>query len=430
MKRKLATIQKLPINGLMFSAFIAIGILAYARPGRFINELFILISIIMLLDGIYFLLVIPHLKVTIDAPKMVEKNESFALKIDITNKAYLPSSYIYIKPKEGKRSVLEKTQVIGLMLGAREHIEQEVYYKAQLCGQEEMMLEEVRMRSFIGFFKKCMTFNLCATVQVLPEIRHLEYMQHFDTFLAQLSISKGRQSKQEDHDNIGDEIGYELRPYVEGDSQRLIHWKIAALRDEYLVRQREGHKDPKRELFFILSPFVCWESNNEEAVLHDKMITSFVSLVAYYLNKGQKVRVAYYKDKAWQYIKIRDSRYIHVLQETLSEYTGLGIGKTFNQCGIMRSLFQLIKERGGVRVLVSSYWKQDIEEYILKNKFQTENVSIIWTGDKAPDTLSQDSQFPFWHMTDEYGLIWCAGEELEAAKGIDEMYSAREEVDE
>lgn len=421
MRRRLRITKNLPINGFMFSAFIAIGMIAYMKPGRFINELFMLVSIILLFDGTYFFLVTSHLKVKINSPRMVEKNERFFLKVYITNKAYLPSSYVYIKARDGVRVALEKKQIIGVMPRARECIEQEIYYKAQLCGQEEVMLEEVSMRSFIGFFRKTNTLNLCTTIQVLPEIRHLEYMQHFDTFLALINTSGGKQSEQEDSESIGDEVGYELRPYMDGDSQRLIHWKIAAFKDEYLVREREGSKEQKGELFFILSPFVCWESSEEEAVLQDKMLTTFVSLVAHYLNQGQKVRVAYYKDKAWQYKKIRDVRYIHILQEILSDYEGLKVEETINQRGIIKSLFKLTKKRGGIKVPISSYWRKDMEEYILKNKFQTGTAPIIWTGSSVPDTLSQTSQFPFWHMTDEYGLVLGAEERLEVMKSIDEM---------
>ena len=416
MKRKLKIAKKLPINGLMFSFFIVIGILAYAKPGRFINELFILISIILLFDGFYFFLMIPHLKVKIYVPERVEKNESFPLKIYITNKAYMPSPYIYIRVKEGKRVILENDQEMGLMLGIRKDAEQEVYCNARLCGKEEVVLEEVRLQSFIGFFRKHVTLNLSATVQVLPEIRHLEYMQHFNAFLTQLNTSEGKQSEQEDRENTGDEVGYELRQYREGDSQRLIHWKIAAFKGEYLVRQREGSKEKKRELFFILSPFVCLESNEEEAILQDKMITTFVSLVAHYLNEGQKVRVAYYKDKEWQYIKIRDARYIHILQEGLSDYMGLEVLETPNQRSIIRELFKLTNKRSGIKILISSYWEKDMEEYILKNKFQTEPVPIIWTGSRSLANLPQALQFPFWHMTDEYGLVLCQEKKLENSK--------------
>lgn len=421
MKRKLKIRYKLPINHLMFSVFIAIGILAYANPGWIINEIFILLSIILLCDGIYFFLVIPHLKVEIYAPKIVEKYQIFSVKIHITNQAYVSSPYLYINPREGKRVALERVQSIGIMLGMRDSMEQEIYYKAQLCGREEIRIEEVGMRSFMGFFKKTSILNLQTTIQVLPEIRHLNYMQHFTSFLEQLTTSEGKQSEQGDREREGEEVGYELRPYMNGDSQRLIHWKLAAFRDEYLVRQREGSKEQKKELFLILSPFISGENNEDEASIQDKSITTFVSLVAYYLNEGQKVRVAYYKEKDWQYMKLRDSRYIHNLQEALSDYTGVKVEQTINQRGIIKNLFRLTRKRGGIKVMISSYWKKDMEDYILRNKFQTRTVPIIWTGSRLPITLSQVSRFPIWHMTDEYGLVLASDEKFEPIKDIDEI---------
>lgn len=421
MKRRLKIAYKLPINHLMFSVFIAIGILAYAKPGWLINEIFILLSIILLCDGIYFFLVIPHLKVEISAPKIVEKYQSFPVKIHIANQAYVSSPYLYINPREGKRVTLERIQAIGIMLGMRERMEQEIYYKAQLCGLEEIRIEEVRMRSFMGFFKKTSILNLQITIQVLPEIRHLNYMQHFTSFLVQLTTSEGKQGEQGDRENIGEEVGYELKPYIDGDSQKLIHWKIAALRDEYLVRQREGSKEQKKELFLILSPFIGGKNNGDEASLQDKSVTTFVSLVAYYLNQGQKVRVAYYKEKDWHYMKLREPRYIHDLQEALSDYIGVKVEQTINQRGIIKNLFRLTKKRGGIKVIISSYWKKDMEDYVLRNKFKTRIIPIIWTGSSLPITLSQDSRFPIWHMTDEYGLVLASNPKLEHIRDIDKI---------
>ena len=421
MKRILKSTKKIPINSLMLLAFIGIGILAYAKPGYFINQLFVLLSIMLLFDGLYFFIVISHLKIKIDAPKMVAKNESFPLKIYIINKAYMLSPYIYIRVSEGKRVDLETAQVIGLILGIRENVEQEVFYNAQLCGSEEIVLEEVRMQSFIGFFRKTIILNLSVTIQVLPEIRHLEYMQHFDAYLAQLSTSEGKQNGQENHESVGDEVGYELRPYMDGDSQRLIHWKIAALREEYLVRKREGSKERKRELVFILSPFVSLKYDEEEEILQDKLVTTFVSLVSHYMNEGQKVSVAYYKEKAWQYIKIRDARYIYILQEALSDYIGLKIEETLNQRSIIKSLFKLTNKRSGIKMLITTYWEKDMEEYILKNKLQTGTTSIIWAGSSVPADMLQNSLFPFWHMTDQYGFVLGAEEKLEGLENIEEL---------
>lgn len=421
MRKGLRLLKKLPFNSLMFLVFITIGIIAYMKPGRFINELFIIISIILALDGIYFFLLTPYLKVRIYTLKTIQKNERFTFKIDIINTAHLPSPYIYIKPKEGIRAILEKKQTMVVMLEAKKYREQDIYCKAQFCGKEEAVLDEVSMRSFIGFFRRSITLNVSTTIKILPEIRHLEYMQYFNAFLTLLNIGGEKQNEQGDSDTIGDEVGYELSPYVEGDSQRLIHWKIAAFRDEYLVRQREGRKEQRRELFFILSPFIEWQSNDEEAVIQDKIVTTLMSLVAYYLNEGQKVRVTYYKDKGWRYVKIREPKDIYFLQEILSDYEGIRLEQGFDQCGIIKSLLKLTEKKIGIKVIISSYWEEGLEKCVLESKFQTRMIPIIWTCSDTPDHLTQKSLFPFWHMTDDYRLVLCTEEKLEMVRVIDEM---------
>lgn len=422
MKRGLRLIKKLPFNSLMFLVFIGIGTVAYIRPSRFINQLFIMMSITLLLDGIYFFLVIRYLKVNVHAPKTIQKDERFTLKIDMINRAPLPSPYIYIKPKDGIRFTLEKKQALMIMLEARQFKAQELPCNAQFYGKEQVVLEEVSMRSFIGFFRKSLTQNISTTIKILPTIKHLEYMQHFNDFLMRLNRQEDKQNEQANNESIGDEIGYELSPYIEGDSQRLIHWKIVASRDEYLVRQREEKKEWERDLFFILNPLMQYQSNDEQVVIQDKIVTTLISLVAYYINQGQKVKVTYYKHRKWEYIKIRETKDIYFLQDTLSDYEGLRVERQSNVHEMIKGLLKLTQKKSGYKLIISSYWEENLEKYILENRFQTKEIPMIWTGGAVPNYLVHKVAFSIWHMTDHYELVLCTEEKLGRIEAIDGMY--------
>lgn len=422
MKKGLQLIKKLPINSIMFLVFIGIGIVAYIRPGRFINELFIIMNITLFLDGIYFFILIRYLKINVYVPKIIQKDERFILKIDIMNRAPVSSPYIYIKPKDGMRVSLEKKQALMTMLEAKQSKEQELLCNAKFYGKEQVVLEEVSMHSFIGFFRKSLTQSIFTTIKILPTIRHLDYMQHFDDFLILSNRQESRQNEEVNDESIKDEIGYELSPYIEGDSQRLIHWKIVASRDEYLVRQREEKKEWKRGLFFVLNPLIQCDSKNEEIIIQDKIVTTLLSLVAYYIDESQKIEVIYYKDKKWQYIKIKETKDIYCLKDILSDYEGIRVEEQSNVHEIVKQLLKFIQKKSGYKIIVSSYWEEDLEHYILKKYVAIRKMPIIWTGRTVPNDLVQKASSSIWHMTDHYELILCTQEKLERIKVIDGMY--------
>lgn len=413
--------KRLPLNGLMFLLFMGIGIIAYIKPGRFINELFIVLSIILIIDGMYFFSVLSYLDVSIYIPKVIQKGEKFILEINITNKSFLPSPYIYVKPKDNLRIKLEEKQARVILLGANRYKKQYILCNPLFYGKEQMELEEVSIRSFIGFFRKSVSKNIFTTIKILPAVKQLEYIQCFDAFLTSLNIEKDKQDTQGGHRTLGDEVGYQLSPYVEGDSQRLIHWKIVASRGEYLVRQREERKEQKRGLFFILNPFIKCQNSNEEVIIQDKIVTSLISLVAYYLGQDEKIRVAYFKNKKWQHVVLRESKEIYTLQDILSNYEGMKVEQDFNNYEIIKGILKIAHKESENKMLMSSYWEEDLEKYILESQLQELMLPIICTHSNSINYLTNKSSVSIWYMTDEYGLVFCSEEKLEEIKAIDEI---------
>lgn len=411
--------KKNPFNTLMFIGFITIGIVAYIKPDRFINRLFIMLTITLVLDAVYFLLLIPFLKITTSTSKIIQKNERFTLKIHIINKAPLPSPYIYIKPKDAIRVTLEKKQALMIMLEGKQEIERELSYNARFYGNEQIVFEQILIRSFIGFFRKSVAQDIITPIKILPNIRQIEYIQHFDDFLLSLSRQEDKQKCKLNNESIEDEIGYELSPYIEGDNQRLIHWKIAAARDEYLVRQREEKKEWKRELVFILNPLVQYQSSNEQVIIQDKMITSVISLVDHYINQGQKVKVIYYKDEKWRHIKITETKAMYFLKDVLSDYEGIKVEECTNVQKMIKELLEFTQRGEGYKFIISSYWDKQLEEYIIKNYIIKKSISIIWTHSAISDNINHKLFSSIWYITDHYELVLCTEENLNGKEVID-----------
>ena len=392
----------LPVNPFLFISYCVLAFYAYANTNRRINNLFMLLTILIVMDGIYFFICIRQIEIKLTLDEMTQKSQLFGLNVQVRNKGILPITYMEVVPREGHRAHLEEEKHIVMMLRGRQQISQVIMYRADLCGLEEIGPYNGIYKSPFSFFRKEVFLEEKMKIKILPEIRQIENVQFFTQFIGEYQTEDGQAYKDylKSHE---EEIGYDLKPYVEGDSQRLIHWKIAAYKGELLVRQREHESEKRNDIFFILAPFLS-EEYGDEIVQQDKLLTTFVSIVSYYFEKIQKVRVAFFKDKSWHYVKIKNTGQLRAMQESLGSYESLLVEQVANQRSIIRSVIEVAEKKEGIKIIVSGYWTQEIENYIL-NKGTDNNLPYLWTGDNESKEKLSTSVFPIWHMTDQYQLV-------------------------
>lgn len=394
----------LSVNGICLGILVTLATLAYMKPGRIINEIFLLVSLSLLIDTIYFFIISRYITIAATDEIVAEKGEQIEVKFIVNNTAYLPSPFIYIQSKESIRLELKGERYLGILLGAEEQMNQSIIYEAQFSGIEKVGFQQIVIKSFMGMIKKKIEVAESVTVRILPEIRELGHIKYFCDFLKGMN-SKG-QGGREDQALLGSEIGYELRPYVEGDSQKLIHWKLAAYKDEYFVRELEGEQIYRNKLVFILNPFMDEVNRQGEIRKQDKMVTTYISLIAYYLNRGEKIKAVYYKENEWKSMELGLPSQLRQLQENLCDYSGIALEDTVEKKKIIRAVLHHTKVKQGIRILVSGCWKQEIEDYLLNSGVSTQNLSVVWWESQFPESQLGQSAFSFWHMTDEYELIF------------------------
>ncbi len=395
--------KKLPFNILMGTCYLLLVLYAYIKVDRIINDVVVLTTCVALIDCVYFFIMLRKVEIRLQANEIIQKNEDFKVNIVLRNKSLLPTTYIYLVPKEGIRMELKSKDSIGVLLKGKESVSYSILYNAKLCGHEEIGLEKIVYKSYFSFFRKEIDIADKAKIKILPSIEPLGEMKSFTEFISSQLIQKDKRLEViSGNDNSEEEIGYELRPYVEGDSERLIHWKIAAYKEELLVRQRQKGNERKKEIFFILNPFLD-RMKEEQIVTQDKLVTSFASLVGFYLEQGEKVQIAYYQSGSWQHAQIDENFSLTQLQEILSDYDFLNVEEVMNQRSILKRIIHMAKKKSGIKVVVSNYWTYEMEEYILSRK-QVGIIPYIWTGSEVPKELVEQSDMPIWHMTDNYKM--------------------------
>lgn len=281
------------------------------------------------------------IKISIGVSKEhLEKGEKGILTLKLRNRAHIPSSYIYIYLRQGNRILWEGPQKLCIVLGPREDKVIELSYKGKLCGKEDIGIEELVITDYFYLVKGRLQIvgeeNNLSKMMVLDskKERHLSDKQLIAikklrkevTIIPKLiplrevdRIEKRRGEKL----SYGENISSELETYKEGESQKLIHWKMVASKDIYLMRQRENRYLSKEKVLLIFDPVskVQEEQSIEQFIRNqDKAITVLASMLGTLLQEGKEAYICFYKDKEWHLHYFKDEEDLKARIQIISDY--------------------------------------------------------------------------------------------------------------
>lgn len=400
-KKKWIKLRRVPpIHFFQFAILFLLCLGAYIQPNRLIIQIFLLVLIVCILDGIHFFAVKNRLRVDVNGGPPVEKHEIYQLQIQLVNHSNLPSVIFHIKPNQSQRLKSIGKNEVSALLQPKGILSYDLAYEAKLSGETNIGIEAGRLDSLFGFFRMNIPLEMYVKVRVFPEIREISEMDQFaHTLLG--NESNERNGSVEKHTRMGEEVGYDLRPYQEGDSQKLIHWKLAALKGNYLVRQREGCEDQKQDIYFIICPIQQEESAEQSAIIQDKMVTSIASMAHYFLLNEQTVKVACYIHKSWKYMKLEAVSQIRELQELLSKYHSIEISTKVDERQIIKSLKGIMHEHQGMKILVSAYWDKLLQD-VLVEEGEKAYFPVVWTCGGLPKQKIEEVSLPIWYINNSY----------------------------
>lgn len=402
-KKRRFRIKKVPpVHVLQFGLLIVLCLIAYIQPNRLIIHIFLLVLIVCIVDGMHFFSVRNKLRVDINGGPPVEKNEAYRLQVELVNHAGLPSSFFHMRVKQSQRLRIVGKDEISALLEPKGKLKYEIIYETRLSGEDTIGIETGRLDSLFGFFRVNIPLEMYIKVRVLPEIRSISEIEQFAHTLWK-HVNSDRNGNIERSMRMGEEVGYDLRPYQEGDSQRLIHWKLAALKDSYLVREREGGNDQKQDVYFVLCPLQQEIDEEGSAIIQDKTVTSIVSMAYHFLNHEQTVKVACYIHKSWKYLKLESILQIRDLQELLSKYHSIERNEKVDEKQIIKSLTRIWHQHQGIKILVSAYWNKKLQEVLLEEEAKA-SISIVWTGSMLLKQLAEEKTLPIWYIDEAYRI--------------------------
>ncbi len=391
--------QESTINVPFILIVLVLGVLAYTRPDRITIDLFCLLLITFLLDTLHFFLLSKNTEITIvTISNKVPKRQQLEVTIQVKNNSLWPIPRLHLAPLDGYRLALKEKQNYCLFLGGLGVKEVVLVYEAKLSGKQTVGLKHIFLQDYLGLYKKDLALPNCPKVKVLPEIREgLEIAEFLNE-----GIEEGYRRSQSHHQISAEEVVEDLTAYKEGDSPRLIHWKIFAQKDQLLVRQREAREQKGESVTLILNPIGSAIEEEQRYEIQDKSITTSLSLCNELITKGHQVSFMYYQEENWIKTSLKSARELQYLREKLANYENIASAKDRTYRGALKAFLKSIQTQPGFKLVITESVDEDLLYYLEKWHRKLEEINLIYINEPVNQAKTLDVKA--WTVTERYRL--------------------------
>lgn len=214
-----------------FLVIVAMGI-GSAAYNTASNILFMTLSLVLsslILSGVLSLINFRKLDWEVIAPKQIRAGETGIVSVKIQNrKRWIPTMSLCCLLEPNKGSQPEELY-LSRALGPKEQTELDCSVKAIQRGRQRLRLVGLKSEFPFGFLSKLLEINLSVPFIVWPAAVDFS----FSRLVGGRRIMSGETRKQA---GVGTDL-LNIRPYVQGDPPRLLHWKATARLGKPMTRQ-------------------------------------------------------------------------------------------------------------------------------------------------------------------------------------------------
>ena len=265
---------------------------------------------IMLLVAVIYNLYLPkEVSTHLIIPAYAQKEEKITGRLCISNTGVFPvlSGKVFLQVKKtisGEKEIFSMNiRAAGRKNGAAAFV-----IDSEYMGFLEITILRVELYSFFGCMKKVTYVNQEKVVMILPQTTEL----HFPVQNSGVACSFFDEEQSGKKGNGPGEY-FGIRPYVDGDSMKLIHWKLTGKTDEYMVKEVE--------VPMMRMPLIFLETRVEklDAAMIDGLLEAFFSISQHMAQEGQKHCLCWWDKKTdgWNFYNVANAMqleevYVHV----------------------------------------------------------------------------------------------------------------------
>lgn len=168
------------------------------------------------------------------------KNQLFTYRVKIVSKLPVALAFVEVKLREQKYLESKNGKINIGMVDAFSPMTVWNEYKASVYGTDEVGVEYVRIRDFLGILSvKKNVEKVSIKVRTLPEYVENVYNRDVIFFLGYMADFDDSEEVNGGLSTTSGFPGYEHREYVVGDSPKRVNYKLSAKKDKLMVRLDE-----------------------------------------------------------------------------------------------------------------------------------------------------------------------------------------------
>lgn len=265
---------------------------------------------IMLLVAVIYNLYLPkEVSTHLIIPAYAQKEEKITGRLYISNTGSFPvlSGKVFLRVK---KTISGEQEMFSMNIRAagRKNSAAAFVIDSEYMGFLEITILRVELYSFFGCMKKVTYVNQEKVVMILPQTTEL----HFPVQNSGVACSFFDEEQSGKKGNGPGEY-FGIRPYVDGDSMKLIHWKLTGKTDEYMVKEVE--------VPMMRMPLIFLETRVEklDAAMIDGLLEAFFSISQHMAQERQKHCLCWWDKKTdgWNFYNVANAMqleevYVHV----------------------------------------------------------------------------------------------------------------------
>lgn len=322
--------------------WIALVIFLSGTTGRIAG---IALGIMLLVAVIYDLYLPKEVLAHLIIPAYAQKEEKITGRLYISNTGSFPvlSGKVFLRVNKTISGEQELFSV-NIRAAGRKNGAAAFVIDSEYMGFLEIEILRVELYSFFGCMKKVTYINQEKAVMVLPRTTEL----HFPVESSGIACSFFDEEQSGKKGNGPGEY-FGIRPYVDGDPMKLIHWKLTGKTDEYMVKEVE--------VPMMRMPLIFLETRVEklDAAMIDGLLEAFFSISQHMAQEGQKHCLCWWDKKTdgWNFYNVANAVqleevYAHVFHSVF-----------FSQGSVTITSFEEERKEAFSEVIyITDYWNE------------------------------------------------------------------------
>lgn len=266
---------------LCLGAIVAAGTLIDYHGGAASYLLFYSSLLIPLLSFVYSWIAAATVKVHFEPDKhRMVKGEHCPCTLSLINQGVLAFPKVTVRLSAGRFRFAGEQQTLTCTLGPHQRLDLPLELECFHCGLDFAGAEKVELFDLFGFHSRKM--DSLARIGVLPRLPHLT-----DLVVAPGTEKPGRRSGWQY--KPADMPDGQIRPYLQGDDLRRVHWKATALQGQLMMRSFVT--EPKSEVVLIPDSRDALPQGQLGWTAQDTILEGVLAMADYYQRRGAPIRV-------------------------------------------------------------------------------------------------------------------------------------------